>query len=141
MHEIEYGLLCRQEDEKKLVKNVNAFLAAKGFRKMYKWKDKGGIRNPEDPENSPQFAHTYVQFLKTPPRWYFDLCPNVDLRGIPRFPNNLDCGWTLYFSKTHHELNPADDDKHLDEFLLELLVGAEFSYVLLHTYADGEYRR
>lgn len=141
MHAVEYGLLCRHEDEKKLVKNVNAFLASKEYRKMYKWEDKGGIRNPEEPEKNPQFPYTYVQFLKTPPKWLFDLCPNVDLREIPRFPDRLDCGWTLYFSKTHPELNSEDDDKHLDEFLQELLAGTGFPHVLLHAYADGEYRR
>jgi transposase len=47
----------------------------------------------------------------------------------------------IRISKTHHELNSADDDKHLEEFLLEMLMGMGFSHVVLYTYADCEYRR
>jgi len=31
---IEYGILCNADDEKKLVKIVNAFLASKGYRTL-----------------------------------------------------------------------------------------------------------
>lgn len=140
MNAVEYGLICDHDVERKLVRNVNAFLKSKDYRKMYKWPN-DGIRNIDDPGNDPKLAHIHVQFLKTPPKWYFDLNPNVDLRGIARFPDHLDCGWTLYFSKTHHELNSEEENAQLDQFVKELLIGSGYEHVLLFTYGKDDYRR
>ena len=36
----ENGIICSKEDEKELVKRINAFLTKEcNYRKMYKWKD------------------------------------------------------------------------------------------------------
>ena len=141
MNAVEYGLRCSKDDEKKIVKNVNAYLASKDYRKMYKWKDKGGTRNIDDPASDPKLEYTYVQFIKESPRWYFDILPNVDLRGIHRFSEHPDCAWTLYFSKTNPETNSESDNTYLDNFLDELLVGTGCESIILHQYMDNDYRR
>lgn len=58
MDAVEYGLICDRSDEKDIVKNVNAYLAEKGYRKLYKWKDKGGIKNIDDPSSDPKLEYT-----------------------------------------------------------------------------------
>lgn len=141
MNAIEVGLKCAAGDEQRLVDNINAFLATKQYRKLYKWPDKGGIRNIDDPDSDPQIEYTYGQFLKQAPRWYFDLTPNVDLRGKHRFPDFPECGWTLYFSRTGDEHNSEADRQLLDEFLQQLIQGSGFDGVTLHRYSQGDYRR
>jgi len=99
MNSVDYGLVSSRDDEKKIVKNVNAFLATKQYRKMYKRQDQGGIRNINDPDNDPKIEYSYVQFIKEHPRWYFSIEPNVDLRGIHRFPDHPECAWNLLVLK------------------------------------------
>lgn len=140
MHAIEYGILCLPTDEKALVKNVNAFLASRDYRKMYKWVP-SGVRDPDRPEDEPRYSHYYCQFLKQHPRWHFDLYPNVDLDGKARFPERLDAGWTLFANKTFSEHNSAEDDLSLDRFFEDLLANTGFPSVALHRYAPGENRR
>ena len=43
---VDYGVQCAAQDEKRLVKNVNAFLASLNYRKMYKWRDES-IQPPD----------------------------------------------------------------------------------------------
>lgn len=139
MHAIEYGILCQPSDEKALVKNVNSLLAVVGYRKMYKWIP-SGLRNPGQPDSEPRYSHYYCQFMKQHPRWYFDLCQNINLDGKARFPDQLDAGWTLYTSKTDPERNSEADNASLDQFFFALAGGVGFPTVLLHTYQQGENR-
>jgi len=141
MDAVEYGLRCSRDTEKNIVKSVNAYLRTKDYRKMYKWKDKGGIKNIDDPSSDPQLEYSYVQFIKESPRWYLDISPNVDLRGIHRFPKHPDCAWTLYFSMINPESNSESDTVYLNNFLSELLVGTGCDNILLHQYTDSDYRR
>ena len=136
----EYGIMCRSDDEKILVRNVNTFLAGVGYRKMYKSIPRG-IRNPDSTEPQPRYSHYYNQFLKEHPRWYFDLYPNVDLDGRARFPHNLECGWTLFVNKVAAENNTTSDDQALETFFTELSRGTGFEITVLHTYASGENRK
>lgn len=140
MQAVEYGILCLPADEKALVKNVNAFLATLGYRKMYKWVP-SGVRDPDRPDDEPRYSHYYCQFMKQHPRWHFDLYPNLDLNGKARFPERLDAGWTLFAIKTFAEGNSADDDAQLDRFFAELTANLGFPTVVLHRYAAGENRR
>ena len=135
----EYGIHCQPNDEKLLVKNVNSFLAAHDYRKMYKSIPRG-LRNPEKPDKEPRYSHYYSQFLKEHPRWYFDLYPNVDLDGKARFPEHLEAGWTLYASKNFPELNSETDNASLDKFFSALVAGTGFTTTLLHSYEQGENR-
>ena len=135
----EYGIHCQPNDEKLLVKNVNSFLAAHDYRKMYKSIPRG-LRNPEKPDKEPRYSHYYSQFLKEHPRWYFDLYPNVDLDGKARFPEHLEAGWTLYASKNFPELNSETDNASLDIFFSALVAGTGFTTILLHSYKQGENR-
>lgn len=83
MNATEYGIHCAAGDEKTLVANVNRFLATQGCRKLYK-REPNGLRDPDNPDAQPRYSHYYCQFLQPPPRWYFDLYPNVDLDGRVR---------------------------------------------------------
>jgi hypothetical protein len=49
----EYGIVCKLPGEKSLAKNVNAFLASFGYRKMYK-SARHGARNPGSSEPEPR---------------------------------------------------------------------------------------
>lgn len=139
MSAVEYGIICAPTDEKKLVKNVNDFLATCDYRKMSK-RVPSGIRDPDRIKPEPRYSHYYSQFLKEHPRWYFDLYPNVDLEGEARFPSNLECGWTLYVNKVMPENNSQSDNEQLDKFFSELTLGTGFKTVLLHKYNQDENR-
>ncbi len=139
MSAVEYGIICAPTDEKRLVKNVNDFLASRDYRKMSK-RVPSGIRNPDRTNPEPRYSHYYSQFLKEHPRWYFDLYPNVDLEGEARFPDRVDCGWTLYVNKVMPENNSQADDELLEQFFAELTQGTGFKTVLLHKYSEDENR-
>lgn len=141
MDAVEYGLICDRSDEKDIVKNVNAYLAEKGYRKLYKWKDKGGIKNIDDPSSDPKLEYTYGQFIKESPKWYFDILPNKGLRSIYRFAEQKDCAWTLFFSKTNPESCTESDNIYLDNFLKDLLTGTGYKSKLLYKYSGDGYRR
>jgi hypothetical protein len=136
---IEYGIVCNADDEKKLVKSVNAFLASKGYRKLYE-RVPAGLRNPDEPEKNRRYDHYYCQFLKEHPRWYFDLYPNVDLDGIARFPDHPQFGWTLYANKVMPERNSDSDDASLNAFFEDLRVGVGYPTEILHRYMPLENR-
>ena len=140
MQAVEYGILCLPSDEKALVKNVNAFLATLGYRKMYKWAP-SGVRDPDHPEDEPRYSHYYCQFLKQHPRWHFELYPNVDLDGKARFPERPDAGWTLFVNKPFPESNSPDDDAALESFFAALTAHLGFPAATLHRYKPGENRR
>jgi hypothetical protein len=139
MQALEYGICCKPEDEKQLVRHVNEFLASVGYRKLYK-SVPAGIRNPDQPDKEPRHSHYYYQFLKEHPRWYFDLYPNIDLDGKIRFPQHSNLGWTLYFNKVMPEQNSPADDLCLDEFCSSLCANVGFPVLLLRSYAPKEMR-
>jgi hypothetical protein len=133
---VDYGIQCNAADEKRLVKNVNAFLASLQYRKMYKWEDK----SIQPPERTFRISHYYCQFLKQHPRWYFDLRPNVDLDGKSRFPDHRDCGWMLYTRKSHPETYSARDHDTLNGFFAQLINALGFTARVIHVYEDKEDR-
>lgn len=133
----DYGIECAAGDEKRLVKNVNAFLATLNYRKMSKAVD----HSIQPPERTFRISHYYHQFIKVHPRWYFDLRPNVDLDGKSRFPEHPDCGWTLFTHKPFPELYSAEDHAALDRFFAELVAGLGFPARVIHEYREGEERR
>lgn len=135
----EYGIHCLPGDEKALVANINRFLAAQGYRPLYK-REPSGLRNPDNPAAEPRYSHYYCQFLKQHPRWYFDLYPNVDLEGRARFPGHPQAGWTLYANKVSPEWNTAEDDAQLETFFRVLRDALGFATSLLHAYAANEDR-
>ncbi|MDP4078839.1 hypothetical protein [Acidovorax sp. A1169] len=139
MQACEYGLVCATDDEALLVKNVNAFLAAQGWRPLYR-KQPTGLRNPERPDLEPQYSHYYCQFHKQSPRWYFDLYPNADKRGVLRFPEHPQAGWTLFFNHPGHETDTPEELAQLDALCGHIAAGTGFAAVLLHTYQAGEDR-
>jgi hypothetical protein len=132
----DYGIQCNAADEKRLVKNANGFLASLQYRKMYKWEDK----SIQPPERTFRLSHYYCQFIKTPPRWYFDLRPNVDLDGKSRFPDHLDCGWTLFTHKPFPETYSAQDHDYLDDFFARLVSALGFPARTIHVYEKNEQR-
>jgi hypothetical protein len=137
---VDYGIQCSAADEKQLVKNVNAFLASLNYRKMYQLKDTSIQLSIQPPERTLRFSHYYRQFLKTAPRWYFDLMPNVDLDGKTRFPDHLDCGWTLFTHKPFPQTYSAQDHDTLNSFFAQLLHALGFPTKVLHVYEKGEER-
>ncbi|UHQ23977.1 hypothetical protein LVB77_04475 [Lysobacter sp. 5GHs7-4] len=136
MEAVEYGVVCRPDDEKTLVKHIDSFLGSLGYRKMYK-SIPAGLRNPGKPE--PRYSHYYWQMMKDHPKWFFDLYPNVDLNGAARFPHNLEIGWTLFTNKSDPPYSAADSAA-LDAFFLSLRESLGFPFVLLHTYQPKENR-
>jgi hypothetical protein len=124
------GIVCAAADERALVRNVNAFLKSCDFRPMYKW-PRDGI---QPPDRTFRIPYVYLQFLKDHPRWLFDLTPNVDLDGRARFPDDLDCGWTMFTNKVHPNMNSPEDDASLDDFFERLAAGTGFPTRVLHVY-------
>lgn len=139
MQAYEYGILCAAADEAALVKNVNAFLAGRGWRPLYR-KQPAGLRNPERPDLEPQYSHYYCQFLKQSPRWYFDLYPNADKRGTLRFPDHPQAGWTLFVNYPGYPRDTAGELAQLDAVRGQIVAGTGFATLLLHTYQPGENR-
>jgi hypothetical protein len=138
---LEVGLICLIGDEQILVKNVNLFLKNADLGKL-KRDLPTGIWNPEDRSQDPKFSHYYWSArTKQRPSWYFDLHPNVDEIGRARFPNRLDCGWTLFFNRLHLELNTSSEDHALQQFLMDLLTSVGYPAVSLHVYGPREFRR
>ena len=135
--DVDYGIVCAATDEKALLKQVNAFLASRDYRKMYKFKD---TSIPPSPERTFRISHYHCQFLKQSPYWYFDLRPNADLDGKQRFPDHSECGWTLYTRKTRPEANSKADEEALNVFFSDLLRAIRFPCILLHLYAPREDR-
>ena len=133
---VDYGIQCNAADEKQLVKYVNAFLASLNYRKMYKWEDK----SIKPPDRAYRISHYHCQFMKSHPRWYFDLRPNVDLDGKSRFPNHPDCGWTLFTRKPYPELYSVQDHETLDNFFKQLVGSLGFPARVIHVYKKGEDR-
>lgn len=140
MSAIEYGIHCHAADERVLVASVNRFLAAQGYRRLYK-REPSGLRDPENPGAEKRYSHYYCQFLRQHPRWYFDLYPNVDLDGRARFPHQLQAGWTVYANKVAPQWNTAEDDARLNAFFRALLDALGFATSVLHVYAANEDRR
>ena len=66
MFAFEYGIHCRHDDEESLVKNVNAFLAEHGYRKMYRSVPRG-LRNPQQPGKEPVTPITTASSSKSIP--------------------------------------------------------------------------
>ncbi len=128
----DHGIICSAVDERRLVDNINAFLAANDFLPLMKQKP----THFQPPERQFQSAHVYMQFLKQHPRWYFDLKPNVDEAGRARFPDDLDCGWTLYTRTPFPPHNSPEDDVALEAFFAALRGGAGFPTRLLHSYEN-----
>lgn len=127
---IDYGIVCKASDERTLVRNVNAFLASEDYFTL----SKHAPAHIQPAARAFRIAHVYRQFLKQHPRWYFDLTPNLDLDGRARFPNDLDCGWTLFTNKPAHDLNSPEEDASLDAFFARLAAGAGFLTRILHEY-------
>ena len=115
MSAVEYGILCNPGNEAVIVKNVNTFLASRGYRKMYK-RIPSGRRSSDSTREEPRYSHYYCQFLREHPRWYFDLYPNVDLDGKARFARS-DVGWTLFVNEVSTEHNSAQDNENLGALL------------------------
>jgi len=134
---VDYGIICAAADEKRVLKEINGFLSARDYRKMYKWQD---TSVPPSPERTFRISHYYCQFLKESPYWYFDLRPNADLDGKQRFPDHAECGWTLFTRKTRHESNSKEEEQALNLFFSDLIRAITFPCVLLHVYTAREDR-
>lgn len=131
----EYGIICDRSDEKKIVKNINTFMADKyGYRKMYKSTHTSFLeaRLPY------VYTHFYNQFLKQGPRWYFECYPNTDEQTQTKFKDHPEAGWILFINKMAYDV--SEHQAHLDTFFEELLRATGFETRLLHQYADGEER-
>ena len=133
---VDYGIQCIGADEKRLVKNVNAFLASLNYRKLYKLQD----TSIQPPDRTFRISHYYRQFLKTHPRWYFDLRPNMDLDSKSRFPEHPDCAWTLYTRKPFPQTYSAQDHDTLNSFFNQLVNGLGFPAKVIHIYEEKEER-
>jgi len=133
---LEYGIQCSPEDEKKLVKNINAFLDKEyGYRKIYKWDHKSLLeaRLPF------VYSHYYCQFMKQPPVWYFELYPNTDLEGKTKFKGHPDCGWILFVNKRNEDNTEKRRQKVMD-FFNHFIANLGYETTLLHQYKDKEDR-
>jgi len=126
----DYGIVCAASDERAIVRNVNAFLASEDYRPLTKHKP----THIQPADRTFRIEHVHRQFLKQAPRWYFDLTPNVDLDGRARFPEDRDCGWTLYANKPSARDNTPAEDAALEEFFTRLAAATGFPTRILHTY-------
>jgi hypothetical protein len=121
------------------VKNINALLATRDYRKMDK-RAPSGFRDPDHPEREPRYAHYYAQLQRQQPRWYFDLYPNVDLDGRARFADRIDVSCTLYVDPASAVRGADDTDDTLSELFESLVSAVGFPVDVLHRYAEGENR-
>jgi hypothetical protein len=136
----EFGIVCAVSDEPTLVRNVNAFLKSRNFRKLSR-QIPSGQKDPDDINSVPKYTHYYHSSSRLRPAWYFDLYQNVDLEGCPRFPDRLDCSWTLFFNRQHVELNTEADTRALGLFQDDLIQAVGFSIDSLYAYKPRENRR
>lgn len=133
---VDHGIVCCADDERRLLRNIDAFLASRQLRPMGRRED----TSIQPPERSFRIAHYWSQFARTHPRWYLELRPNADLDGKHRFPEHRDCAWTLFTNKSSHEANSAADDALLESFFADLRAALGFPTRELHVYAPGEER-
>jgi hypothetical protein len=132
---LEYGIVCKAEEEKQLVKNINTFL-----KKQYAYSKMSKTNNKSMLEARLPFvySHFYKQFLKQGARWYFELYPNEDLEGKRKFSDHPEVTWLIWVNKMSYT---TDADKaQLDRFFSELLTASGFEYKLLYEYKEGEER-
>jgi hypothetical protein len=132
---LEYGIKCKKDNEKQIVKNINDFLINEyNYRKMDIQKDISfSMFNYGD------IYCLYTLYTEKKPHWYFDLMPNEDLDGNWKF-DNKDIGWVLFFIKTFETAYNEKDHVDVDLFLKKLLEAIGFEIVLLHEYKKGELR-
>jgi len=132
-HCTEYGIKCKRDDEKQIVKNINAFLQKQyNYRKMYKWEDKA-IKKFE-------YEYSYCQFIKEAPKWLFDLTPNEDKNGNWKFENR-EVQWVLFTAKNDTENYTDEQHKEVDLFFKKLLDATGFETLTLHKYKKDETER
>jgi hypothetical protein len=131
---VEYGIMCQKEDEKALVKMINAFLKKEyNYRKLYHRKD--------DSISMFNYEYYYCQFIKEKPLWYFDLYPNADTDGKLKYEENADAQWILFVNKRNVDTNTDKENEAVDLLFEKLIKSIQFPTILLHTYKDGEERR
>jgi hypothetical protein len=131
--QIEYGIICKKNDEKELIKRINSFLKNEyAYRKTYKWK-------LNSPSSKFQYEYYYAQFIKQPPRWYFDLKPNTDMNGKRKFENS-DAEWILWINKQNVDEYTKEQNADVDVFFEKLINSIQYPIEVLHEYKDGEER-
>ena len=131
----ENGIICGKEDEKELVKRINAFLTKEcNYRKMYKWKD--------DVFKKYNYDYYYCQYIRIDseqPKWSFDLRLNEDMDGKRRFKNK-DVNWILFINKLDVDKNTEKQNEEVNIFFEKLLKVIQFSTIVLYEYKDMEER-
>jgi len=132
----DHGIICSQEDEKAIVKNLNKYLASYSYRKMYKSQDHS-LPPPSMPDRKFRISHYYAQFMKETPRWHFDIKPNCDLDGKYRFPDHRECGWILHTRPVMEENYSTGDTEKVKDFFSGLISNVGFDLKLLHSYANA----
>jgi|GEM_PF-1558906 len=134
----DYGIVCNNDDENTIVKNINKFLKQKEYRKLYKWEDTS-VPPPSMPERSFRISHYYCQFMKQDPRWLFDLKPNTDLDNKMRFPDHPECSWLLHTRPVFEDKYKSQEDfDNVKQFFSNLIASLSFPTKLLHTYKKDD---
>lgn len=129
----EYGIICKKQDEKELVKRINQFLQNDyGYRKLYKSND--------DSISAFNYDYYYFQFIKENPRWYFDLYPNEDLDEKLKF-DNQEAQWVLYIDKKDVNENTGKQNQEVNLFFDKLIDAIGYETVILHKYKDDKEER
>lgn len=129
----EYGIICKKQNEKELVKRINQFLQNDyGYRKLYKSND--------DSISAFNYDYYYFQFIKENPRWYFDLYPNEDLDEKLKF-DNQEAQWVLYIDKKDVNENTGKQNQEVNLFFDKLIDAIGYETVILHKYKDDKEER
>jgi hypothetical protein len=129
---IEYGIRCKKEDEKQIVRNINNFLLKEyGYRKMYKWK--------HNAISTFKYEYHYAQFIKQQPRWFFDIFPNEDMNKKWKFENR-ETQWILCTIKNDIELYSKEQNEEVNLFFSKLIKAIGFEVIILHEYKEDEER-
>jgi ligand-binding sensor protein len=129
---LEYGIICKKDDEKQIVKNINKFLKKEyEYRKMYKRMD--------DSINKFDYEYKYCQFIRQKPRWYFELCLNEDRKGQWKFENK-EAQWILFINRVDIEEYTKNCHVEVDLFFKKLIETIGFKVELLYEYKKDEER-
>lgn len=135
-YQSEYGIICKNDDEKKVVKSINDFLEKEhGYRKLYKRNKDHSLTKARLPF---EYEHFYQQFLKQGHRWYFELYPNSDLNFKMKFTNHPEVGWIIFINKLSY--SDLEAQESLDKFFTELINSIDFEIIFLHQYKHGDER-
>lgn len=115
-----YGIECRSEQEKELIRNLNSYLIYHG-RKLTKESDPDILmaRKPY------LYNHIYWNSNRETATW-IEIFPNKDNKGNYYNSDYKECGWIIYTKID--EMNPSYNRNETECFIKKLLIASGFKY-------------